>query len=243
MREKLTERLVKTIELKQNPYEIVDTEVNGFLLRVQPSGVSTYYLVYRTTDGTKKRYRLGRHGAITVTQARDLAKQFSAKAVAGSDVQAEKKKERLEKEKRKARTLEGFIQHQYAPWVRSERKTGEETIQRLNANFPELMNIPLENIAPWMLEKWRSEQRSHGKAASTMNRDIVTLKAVLSKAVTWDWLEINPLAKLKPLKIDDRAKVRYLDIEEERRLRTALKERDHQLLLKSAIDSKSSSDL
>ncbi|HQW57448.1 MAG TPA: site-specific integrase [Gammaproteobacteria bacterium] len=243
MREKLTERLVKAIAPKQNPYEILDTEVGGFLLRVQPSGILTYYLVYRTTDGTKKRYRLGRHGAITVTQARDLAKQFSAKAISGSDVQAEKKKERLEKEKRKARTLEGFIKHHYAAWVKSERKTGEETLQRLNANFSMLMDMPLEDIAPWILEKWRSEQRSRGKAASTMNRDIVALKAVLSKAVAWNWLEINPLSKLKPLKIDDKAKVRYLDTDEERSLRIALKERDQQLILKDITDPKLQSDL
>jgi hypothetical protein len=69
MKEKLTERFLKSIIPQKRPYEVVDTEINGFILRVQPSGVLAYYLVYRTTHGIKKRYRLGRHGAITLTQA------------------------------------------------------------------------------------------------------------------------------------------------------------------------------
>lgn len=234
MKEKLTERLVKTIVPKQSPYEVVDTEINGFKLRVEPTGTLIYYLVYRTINGTKKRYRLGRHGAITVTQARDLAKQFSAKALSGEDIQEEKKKARLAKEKAKTRTLGGFIELHYAPWVKIERKTGLETIKRLNANFSDLMDLPLESISPWLIEKWQIEQRKAGKAATTINRDIVALKAVLSKAIAWDWLEISPLAKLKPLKTDNNPKVRYLSEEEEKKLIAELKARDQRAALERA---------
>ncbi len=234
MKEKLTERFIKTIIPQTSPYEVVDSEINGFILRVQPSGVMTYYLVYRTSGGIKKRYRLGRHGAITLIQARDLAKQFSAKALSGHDVQAEKKKAQIDMVKIKARTLGGFIEHHYAPWVRVERKTGLETIASLNFNFSHLMQLPLEEISPWLIEKWRVEQQKRGKAASTINRNIVTLKAVLSKAVAWDWLEISPLLKLKPLKTDNNAKVRYLSADEEKRLLFALEERNKEAILRRA---------
>lgn len=62
MRAKLTERLIKDLHPQAAPYEVVDMELHGLILRVQPSGVLTYYLVYRTMQGTKKRYRLGRQG-------------------------------------------------------------------------------------------------------------------------------------------------------------------------------------
>jgi hypothetical protein len=39
-------------------------------------------------------------------------------------------------------------------------------------------------------------------APSTVNRRVTTLKAVLNKAVKWDVISINPLSKIKPLKID-----------------------------------------
>ncbi len=232
MRTKLTERVIRTIEPKDVPYELVDSEMNGFILRVQPSRVLTYYLIYRTTEGIKKRYRLGRHGAITLTQARDLARQFSAKTLSGVDVQAEKKKAQLEQEKIKSRTLKGFIEHHYAPWAKVERKTGLETIKRLNFNFRHLMELPLKEIYPWMIEKWCAEQRKAGKVATTINRDVATLRTVISKAVAWNWLEVSPLMKLKPLKIDNRAKVRYLSEDEEKRLFFALQERDKQAVLK-----------
>jgi integrase len=208
MKARLTDRLIKTVIARQTPYEIVDSEISGFILRIQPSGVFTYYLVYRTTNGTKKRYRLGRHGSVTVTQARDLAKQFSAKALSGQDIQEDKKRAQFEKEKTKARTLEGFIDLHYAPWVKVERKTGLDTIKRINLNFSYLMKFPLEDISPWLIEKWRTEQIKRGKMATTVNRDIATLKSVLSKAAAWGWLEGSPLVKLKPLKTDNRAKER-----------------------------------
>ena len=232
MKSKLTERAVKNIILQQKPYEIVDSEINGFILRVQPSGVLTYYLVYRTLDGTKKRYKLGRYGAITVAQARDLAKQFSAKSLSGQDLQKEKKIARLEKEKISSRTLEGFIKLHYAPWVIEERKTGLGTIDRLNFNFSHLMKLPIESISPMLIEKWRAEQLKTGKHPATINRDITTLKSTLSKAAAWNWLEASPLAKLKPLKIDNSPKVRYLSKDEENRLMIELSKRDQQTMAK-----------
>ena len=226
MKTKLTENFIKTIAKQQDPYEVIDSEINGFILRVQPSGILTYYLVYRTTNGTKKRYKLGRHGAITLTQARDLARQFSGKALLGHDIQEEKKIAYIEKDKANIRTLEKFIELHYAPWVKVERKTGLATMRILLFNFSHLMKLPIEEISPLLIEKWRVEKLKQGTAATTINRNVTAIKAVLSKAIVWDWLKINPLAKLKPIKTDNMIKVRYLSLDEEKRLLTALKERD-----------------
>jgi integrase len=55
------------------------------------------------------------------------------------------------------------------------------------------------------------------------------MKAALAKAVEWGVLEVSPLAKLKPYKVDRLPKVRYLAPEEEKRLRAALEARDDEL--------------
>lgn len=232
MKAKLTEHFIKTIVTQQTPYEIIDSEINGFILRVQPSGILTYYLVYRTVNGTKKRYRLGRHGTITLTQARDLARQFSAKTLLGHDIQEEKKIAYLEKEKANIRTLEKFIELHYAPWVKVERKTGLATIRILLFNFSHLMKLPMEQISPLLIEKWRVEKLKQGTAAATINRNVTAIKAVLSKAIAWDWLKIHPLAKLKPIKTDNMIKVRYLSLDEQKRLLVALSERDKNAISK-----------
>ncbi len=101
----------------------------------------------------------------------------------------------------------------------------------LNCHFSHLMKLPLEGISILLIEKWRIEQLQRGKAAATVNRNVTAIRAVLSKAVAWDWLEISPLIKLKPLKTDDKTIVRYLSENEEKRLLLALAERDKNSIL------------
>lgn len=62
--------------------------------------------------------------------------------------------------------------------------------------------------------------------AATVNRDLAALRAALSHAVEIDLLPAHPLARLKPMRVDNRGIVRYLSTEEEHRLRAALAARD-----------------
>jgi integrase len=229
MRTKLGHRVVKTLKPGTKPYEVVDADIRGFLLRVQPSGSMTYYLAYRTPGGKKKRYKIGRHGTINAIQARDLAEQYAAKILGGQDVQAEKKRIRLEMENAKTRTLGTFLRNKYGPWVEAERKTGKASLQRVCINFSHLDNTPLENISVQAIELWRSEQLRNGKAAATVNRDIAALKAALSKAIDWEIITSHPLQKLKKVKTDDKGIVRYLSKDEEKQLRIALDEREQRI--------------
>jgi integrase len=87
----------------------------------------------------------------------------------------------------------------------------------------------LVDINLWVIEKWRSEELKRGKAKTTINRDITTLKACLSKAVQWELLDANPLQKLKPIRTDGLTRARYLTATEERALRKTLAEREEQI--------------
>lgn len=51
-----------------------DTELPGLALRVTAGGVKSYVVEYRR-GGRKRRVTLGRHGPLTVDQARQLAKR------------------------------------------------------------------------------------------------------------------------------------------------------------------------
>jgi integrase len=226
---KITIRLVKSLTPRAQPYEIFDTDLTGFLLRVQPSGYMSYYLAYRARDGRGKRFRVGRADALTVAQARDLAEKHMAQVMAGIDVQEVRQQERHEAQRTQLQTLGGFLDAKYAPWVLAERKSGAATLARLQYNFADLLARPMQEISPWVIEKWRAEQLKGGKQKSTVNRDITGLKSVLAKAVAWDVLPSHPLAKLKPIKLDTKGRVRYLTEAEEARLRTALTLRDERI--------------
>ncbi|MFZ0694406.1 MAG: Arm DNA-binding domain-containing protein, partial [Alphaproteobacteria bacterium] len=62
--------LIDHIKPGPKPYEIRDSRLNGFLLRVQPSGVMTYYIEFARA----RRMAIGRADAITPVMAREKAK-------------------------------------------------------------------------------------------------------------------------------------------------------------------------
>jgi hypothetical protein len=121
MQGKITTRLVKGLEPKDRPYDVFDTDVTGFLLRVQPSGYMCYYLAYKVPAGRGKRFRIGKAGNLTVMQARDMAVKYAAKVVHGEDVQAAKQEQRETAQQARIETLGGFLDVKYAPWLHGER--------------------------------------------------------------------------------------------------------------------------
>lgn len=70
--------LLKRTRPASKPFEIRDTRLRGFPLRVQPSGVMTFYVEY----GRAKRMRLGRADAVSPDKARVRAKEILAKTAA-----------------------------------------------------------------------------------------------------------------------------------------------------------------
>ncbi len=229
MRAKLSARSIQTLRPCDKPFEVVDSELKGFLLRVQPSGAMTYYFSYRNAQGRRGRYRIGNSDSLSPAQARDQATLLSARVVAGEDIQSQKKHERRLVQQAKSQTLDGFLIHQYEPWATSQRKSGTATVKRIRSNFEHLRQRPLLDINLWVIEKWRSEELKRGKAKTTINRDVTTLKACLSKAVAWELLAANPLQKVTPLRTEGSSRARYLTAEEESALRNALIERDQRL--------------
>ena len=96
-------------------------------------------------------------------------------------------------------------------------------------NFSHLYSYKLSNINAWAIQKWRTEKIKEGLAPSTLNRRVATLKSVLNKAVEWEVIAVNPLNRIKPLKIDKKSRVRYLSDIEEQSLRQALEDREHDI--------------
>lgn len=232
MKSKLTTRSVEASKPKPLAYDLYDTEIVGFLLRVNPTGLKTYYFTYRNSKEKRTRYKIGRATEITSAQARNIAKKLTGEVADGKDPQIEKTTQREQTKKRQQRLLRVFLDQQYGPWVIANRKTGADTLARIHAHFSDSLDKELEQISAWNIEKWRSNRFKAGIKPSTVNRDMACLKAVLQKAVEWNVIEVNPLSKLKPSKIDKLPKSRYLTKQEEQRLKQALSKRDTSLKAK-----------
>jgi integrase len=222
MQAKIGSRLIETLGIESKSYDVWDTDLDGFILRVRPTGVKTYLYSYRRPDGRRTSFAIGRYPGLTPAQARDLALEAAVKVKRGGDPIQEKRRARVH-------TLRAFLKEKYGPWVLSYQKRGQETLNRIENCFPSFLDKQLSEISQWHVEAWMRKRREDDIAAATINRDLNVLKALLAKAVEWDVLEAHPLSKLKPLKVEDDGIVRYLSEEEEVRLRAMLDVREKRI--------------
>lgn len=207
----LTQQAITRLKPDAKPYEVRCDKLKGLLVRVQPSGTLSYVIQY----ARGKRITLGDARVLTLEQARTKAREILGQVATGADPQEERKP------KAGPLTLDKFLRDHYGPWQKTHHRRGD-TEQRLRAAFPDLLGKPLPDVTPWLIEKHRKARKEAGTAETTINRDVVTLKAAMNRAVDWEFLDVNPLAPVKQLKIDRQGVIRYLDPAEERRLLAAL---------------------
>ncbi len=230
MQAKLSASTIKSLQPKDKPFEVLDTLIKGFLLRVQPTGRKTFYYSYRNTAGKRQRIKIGvLSPELTIQQARDDALNYANQATKGIDVQEQKVSNKKATAALQEHTLSKFIDGDYKDWVLSHHKRGQETIDCINASFKDLLKLPLVEISHSVVEKWRMQRVAMGRRPTTINRQTNLLRGALSRAVEWEVIPDHPLKKLKNLKTDKSPKVRYLTDDERQCLFDVLEERDNEL--------------
>ena len=91
-KQKLTKRAVEAIQPDIDCDTVVwDAVLPGFGVRVKPSGVRSYVMQYRNAHGRSKRGTIGRHGKLTLEQARHQARQLFAAVGTGGDPVTERR--------------------------------------------------------------------------------------------------------------------------------------------------------
>jgi integrase len=226
MQAKITNRFVDSLEPKPKLYDVRDTELKGFMLRVRPNGGMSWLFDYRNAEGRRLNFKLGSYPGLKAEGARRQAEIVAGKIAAGTDVQAEKKEVRIEAARAKVSTLGKFIEDRYEPWAVQHLKRGDIAVARLKADFKKWLNEPLLSFNGWRMESWRKDRLKAGVKPVTLNRQIDTLRSCLHKAVEWGVIDAHPMAGLKRLKVDDDERVRFLSPAEEKRLRDALVKRE-----------------
>ena len=77
---------------RRTAYVVWDDKIDGFGIRVQPSGHATYFLKYRAASGRQRWLKIATVGTLTPEEARDLADQERRAAAKGNDPGAKKMK-------------------------------------------------------------------------------------------------------------------------------------------------------
>src|SRR4051794_25422896 len=96
MPQKITKAMLDRLKITEQGARalIFDTELTGLGVRATPSGI-TFFVQYRAGTGRsaqKRRLSLGQYGALTVEQARRLAKERLAAVASGADPAADRNK-------------------------------------------------------------------------------------------------------------------------------------------------------
>lgn len=221
MKEKLTAKLLGSLQVTGNEYEVHDTTVGGLFVRVTAAGAKSYVVTW--ARGRKK--TLGRVGILTLDQARTEATQYLAEARAHGEPLA------VTQGRRGATlpSLRDFIDDTYMPWFKAHHKGHEKTQHTLSNNFDPIMSQRLDAITGRDLEQIRTGWMQAGNKASTVNRKMGSISGVFSRAVEWEYIDTHPLAKLKQLKVDSKGVIRYLAADETKRLRDALDARQDEM--------------
>src|SRR5437660_2324602 len=209
----------KETQPQSKPFEIYDCRLPGFTLRVQPSGVRSYYARF----GRNRRVVLGKVGTLAPEEARERCQKVLGNfahgrhplhGIGGTD----------------GTTLGRFIADTYTKWVKASRpRTAANTLEKLQRLFRTWYSEPLTAITVERIESWKARRLNAGRSAATVLRDLFTLSSVLGRAVRASELTENPVRRVDKPRIDRRGKVRFLDQAEESRLRDALKARDEEM--------------
>jgi Arm DNA-binding domain len=127
---------------KRKPFEIYDRQLPGFTLRVQPSGVRSYYARF----GRNRRVALGKVGTLLPDEARGRCQKVLGNVAHGRHpLHGLDGAEGL--------TLGEFIEATYTPWVQTNRvRTAASTLEKLHRQFRTWFSEPLSTITIERLE-------------------------------------------------------------------------------------------
>ncbi|WCL55541.1 tyrosine-type recombinase/integrase [Gimibacter soli] len=86
---KLTKATLKAIEATDKDIFLWDDTLQGFGVRIKPTGVKSYLIQYRNENGQSRRATVGRDGVLTLDEARKKAKALLGRVANGADPREE----------------------------------------------------------------------------------------------------------------------------------------------------------
>lgn len=219
----LSKNLLKKLEPRKSVYDVRDTSVRGFMVRIAPSGNMSFAVQY----ARGKRYNLGNISKFdSVEEARKRAQRILSDYGMDQVDPTETEKRRKGKEI----TFKQFLQKEFQPHALVHHKgRPHETIKTIEKHFQAFFTKRLGDITTEHILKWRRDVLSQGAIKkNTVNKILGSLRLLFKLAVQFNYIDRHPCDGIKPLKCPDE-RVRYLSEDEHEKLMSALTSRDERL--------------
>ena len=213
---KLTQALLSRIEPTGKRFDIRDTGVKGFLLRVGAKGSLTWAFDYRDQSGKREKVTIGPSTRWTQDRARKAARKLSGQIASGRSPAAELREERAASNRNalaaETWTIRILLDGDYWDLHLASRRTGEATQKRIKYTWSPFLDRDIQSITAKELANHRARRLSDGITAQTLNRDRTAVYTLFSFAHEHGLIEANPLMSkiMKPLEIEDDKRVRWL---------------------------------
>lgn len=211
--------------LGQAKVSVFDVSCRGLMVEVRPTGRKTFYLRYVDDHGVQRQYRLGDARDMSLDSARRMADRLRARALDGQNFAAERAA------RRKAPSLADFVHERYLPYVKTYKRSWQTDESLLkNHLLPNFGSRKMDTLSKRELQEFFGGLAGRHKP-STVNRVLIVLRYIYNQAIRWETVGVtsNPTASIRLLK-ENNQKERFLDLEEARRLYTAVCESENPLL-------------
>lgn len=194
--------------------ELRDTAIGGFGARCRTAGECHFFLHYRSTGGRQRWLTLGRHGDLTVAEARRMAQSAKQAVREGEDPQAERARKRQEG------TIADLADAYLAQHVAAHNKASSAgEFKRLVENRikPRLGAIKAGELSRGDVKRWHHEMRATPYEA---NRSLSCLSKIMAIAAADELRPDNPCKAVQ--RFPETARERFFSGDELRRLGAAL---------------------
>lgn len=174
------------------------TDGNGMYLEVQPSGARYWRLKYRF-GGKEKRLALGVYPEVPLARAREERERVRALLANGIDPSIDRKEAKLAAAAETENRFETVARAWHAQWraARTDHHA-DYVLRRLEADvFPEIGNLPIEDITAPMLVKVVKKIEARG-AVDIAKRALQTCGQIFRYALARGYTDRNPAADIKP---------------------------------------------
>ena len=209
---KLTKTVVDAAQAEKDPYELRDTAIPGFLLKVTPTGRKVFMVAYVANNGQRRKPAIGRFGEITVEQARVIAQDWLADVRKGKDPSAEKSAAR------RAPTVKELFERFIADY--SEPRNRPSTVEA-NRGYGKLYIIPhfgQTKVSDITRADISSLMKKMAKTPTNANRVLSAVRKMFNMAEVWGMRSdgSNPCRHIP--KFPERGKTRLITDAELKRL-------------------------